>query len=188
MPDNYNLSLGRLKSQLRRLKNKPDVLREYDKIIRDQEKEGIVEKIGNEESTVKRIHYLPHQAVIQKDAEMTKVRVVFDASAKERKNGVSLNQCLHVGPSLVSMLYDVLLRIREHKVVLFGDIKQAFLNIEVATEDRDAMRFLWVDNVLGIDLQVVPYRFNRVILVQDQALSSHRNDETSFCRVLRNGS
>ena len=61
------------------------------------------------------------------------------------------------------MLYDVLLRIREHKVVLFGDIKQAFLNIEVATEDQDAMCFLWVDNVLGDDLQVVPYRFNRVI-------------------------
>ena len=30
LPDNYNLSLGRLKSQLRRLKNEPDVLREYD--------------------------------------------------------------------------------------------------------------------------------------------------------------
>ena len=55
------------------------------------------------------------------------------------------------------MLYDVLLRIREHKVVLFGDIKQVFLNNEVATEDRDAMHFLWVDNVLGDDLQVVPH-------------------------------
>ena len=48
-------------------------------------------------------------------------------------------------------------------MVFFGDIKQAFLNIEVAIEDRDAMYFLWVDNVLGDDLQVVPYRFNRVI-------------------------
>ena len=163
LPDNYDLSLGRLKSQLRRLKNEPIVLREYDKIICDQGKEEIVEKIGNEESTAKRIHYLPHQAVIRKDAETTKVRVVFDASAKERKNGVSLNQCLHVGPSLVPMLYDVLLKIREHEVALFGDIKQAFQNIEVATEDRDAMRFLWVDNVLGDDLQLVPYRFNRVI-------------------------
>ena len=83
--------------------------------------------------------------------------------SKERKNGVSLNQCLHVGPNLVPMPYDALLRIREHKVVLFGDIKQAYLNIEVATKDRDAMHFLWVDNVLGNDLQVVPYRFNRVI-------------------------
>ena len=33
----------------------------------------------------------------------------------------------------------------------------------MATEDRDAMRLLWVDNVLGDDLQVVPYRFNKVI-------------------------
>ena len=36
---------------------------------------------------------------------------------------MSINQCCHVGPSLVPMLYDVLLRIRELKVVLFGDIK-----------------------------------------------------------------
>ena len=45
LPDNHNLSFGRLKSQLRRLKNEPNVLREYDKIIHDQEKEGIVEKL-----------------------------------------------------------------------------------------------------------------------------------------------
>ena len=57
----------------------------------------------------------------------------------------------------------MLLKIREHKVVLFGDIKQEFLNIEVATDDRDAMHFLWVDNVLDDDLHVVPNRFNRVI-------------------------
>ena len=95
---------------------------------------------------------------------------------------MSLNQCLPVGCSLVPMLYDVLLRIREHKVVLFGDIKQAFLNTEVATH------FLWVDNVLGKDLQVVPYRCNRVIFGAGPSPFLFWNNETSFCEVLRGGS
>ena len=43
------------------------------------------------------MHYFPHQAVIRKEAETTKLRVVFDASSKEDKRGTSLNDCLHVG-------------------------------------------------------------------------------------------
>ena len=60
--------------------------------------------------------------------------MVFDASSKESRRGVSFNDCLHVGPSLSPLLFDVLLRLRTYKVVLIGDIEQAFLNIEVAKE------------------------------------------------------
>ena len=37
---------------------------------------------------------------------------------KGRGNGVPLKQCLHIGSSLFPMLYVVLLRIREHNMVL----------------------------------------------------------------------
>ena len=35
------------------------------------------------------MHYLPHQAVIRKEAETTWLRVVFDTSSKEDKKGTS---------------------------------------------------------------------------------------------------
>ena len=99
LPNNRVLAEGRLKSQLRKLRKTPEILEAYDGTIKEQLKEGIMEEIP-EKPTGSRITYLPHQAVVRKDAETTKVRVVYDASAKPSKNARSLNECLHVGPSL----------------------------------------------------------------------------------------
>jgi len=162
LPSNYANSLARMKGQIRRLKKEPEVLIEYDSIIKEQLKLGIIEKVVDLERA-ENAHYLPHQAVIRRDAETTKVRVVYDASAKEGKNGTSLNDCLHVGPSLNPLLFDILIRFRCHKVVLVGDIEKAFLNIEVDKGDRDCLRFLWVEDVLQDNLKVVVYRFCRVV-------------------------
>ena len=164
LPSNYGNALSRLRSQVRRLEKEPEVLREYDHIIKDQLEKGIVEKVPDQEVKAgKIVHYLPHQAVVRKSAETTKVRMVFDASSKESRRGVSLNDCLHVGPPLAPLLFDVLLRLRTYKVVLIGDIQQAFLNIEVAKEDRDAMRFLWYSDICTRDGIIDVYRFCRVI-------------------------
>ena len=40
-----------------------------------------------------------------------------------------------------------MLRFRVHKVAVAADIEKAFLMIAVAPEDRDVLRFLWVDNI-----------------------------------------
>ena len=89
---------------------------------------------------------MSHQAVIRKDAETIKMRIVYHALAKESKSGVALNDCLHAGPSLNPLLFDILVRFRENKVALVGDIEKAFLNIEVDPGDRDCLRFLWIDD------------------------------------------
>ena len=85
---------------------------------------------------------MPHQAVIRRDALTTKVRIVYDASAKEGRRGVSLNDCLHVGPPLNPLLMNILFRFRENRVALVGDIEKAFLNIEVDEQDQDYLRFV----------------------------------------------
>ena len=88
---------------------------------------------------------------------------MYDASAKVQKRGTSLNDCLRKGPSLNPLLFDVLLRFREKRVALVGDIEKAFLNIEVDKADRDCLRFLWVENPADQKSKIVVYRFCRVV-------------------------
>ena len=78
-----------------------------------------------------RVSYLPHSAVVRENAETTKVRVVYDASCKDKNTLTSLNDCLNMGPSLTPLIFDILLRFRDARVALVGDIAKAFLNIEV---------------------------------------------------------
>ena len=40
------------------------------------------------------------------------------------------------------MIFDILLQFRLHEYILLPDIKQAFLNVRVRTEDSDFLRFL----------------------------------------------
>ena len=73
---------------------------------------------------------------MHKEASTTTVRVVYDASAKVGTGGTSLNDCLNVGPLLNPLLINILLRFREKRVALVGDIEKAFLNIEVDKRNR----------------------------------------------------
>ena len=108
-------------------------------------------------------HYLPHRPVIRKDAEITKVCVVYYVSCKDKQHGVSLNDCLLMGPSLTPLLFDLLISWRTHKVALVADIEKAFLNVEVDPTDRDRLRFLWVDDIQAQNPSILIYRLNRVV-------------------------
>ena len=44
LPSNYGNALSRLRSQVRKLEKEPEVLREYDHIIKDQLEKGTVER------------------------------------------------------------------------------------------------------------------------------------------------
>jgi len=62
-------------------------LKASDTVIKEQAALGIVERVPELE-TAEKVHYLPHHAVIQKDAKTTKLRVAYDASSKEEENEV----------------------------------------------------------------------------------------------------
>ena len=88
------------------------------------------------------VFYLPMHAVHKQSSTTTKLRVVFDASAKSSTN-TSLNDTLMVGPTLHSPLIDVLLRFRCHVVAITADISKMYRAIELVPSDRDYHRFLW---------------------------------------------
>ena len=81
-------------------------------------------------------------AVKKESSTTTKIRAVFDASAKS-SSGVSLNDLLLVGPTVHSSLVDVLPRFRFHRVALTADVSKMYRAIELTPEDRDLHRFVW---------------------------------------------
>ena len=80
--------------------------------------------------------YIPHKAVVRENAESTKMRIVYDASAKASTSSPSLNECLQTGPPLQNELWSALTRKRFRPVAIAGDLKQAFLQARVRRADR----------------------------------------------------
>ena len=56
-------------------------------------------------------HYLADKGV-EKESVATPVRIVYDCSAKAGQRELSLNDCLHAGPTLAADLTEILLRFR----------------------------------------------------------------------------
>ena len=110
---------------------------------------------------VGREFYIPHKPVIRESAESTKLRTVFDASAKANEKSPSLNDCLETGPALQNLLWDILVRNRLKLIALAGDLKQAFLQVRIRMEDRDALQFHWLKNKATYEVEVL--RFTRAL-------------------------
>ena len=78
LPDNYENCVVRLNSTVKRLRKQPEVFREYNSFIEDQERKGIIERVNNSTiPEVGKVHYLPHHRVIRQQALSTKLRVVL---------------------------------------------------------------------------------------------------------------
>ena len=159
LPSNRNVAEARFNSLMRKLDKQPGMLETYDEIIRNQIKEGIVELAPAEIKGP--VHYIPHKPVVRENAQSTKVRIVYDASAKEDKESPSLNDCLEIGPPLQRKILDILTIIRFKPILLTGDIKQAFLQIFIRESERDVLRFIWVDD-LESRVKTI-YRVTRVL-------------------------
>ena len=94
------------------------------------------------EKPCREVFYLPMHAVVKQSSTTTQLRVVFDSSAKT-KSGASLNDQLLVGPTVRAPLIDVLLRFRQHKVVLTTDVSRMYRTVLLPESHRDLHRFVW---------------------------------------------
>jgi len=90
-------------------------------------------------------YYMPHHAVFKESSDTTKIRIVFDASAKS-SNGISLNDVLMVGPTIQNTLFAYLVRFRTYKYVLTADIERMYLQVLVHPDERRYQRVLWRRN------------------------------------------
>ena len=96
-------------------------------------------------------YYLPVQGVVRESSTTTKLRAVFDASART-SNGTSLNDTLLTGPTMYPLLSDVLIRFRNHAIGFSADIGKRFREIVLHPEERDLHRFLRRDEADRIQI------------------------------------
>lgn len=164
LPNNYGLALGRMKSVLRRLRERPSRLHEYNNIMQEQLCAGILERVERPWMKCGPLHYLAHQPVYKQDSLNTKCRICYDGSA-HIKNQPSLNDCLLRGVVFAGQaekqIASILLRFRSYKHILISDIEKAFLQVSLRPSDRDSARLLWPADPFHSDIPEV-LRFRRV--------------------------
>ena len=164
-------SKARLANSLKKLNRDPEKLQVYDDIIKTQLQEGIVEEVVPSMITdEKKQFFIPHKMVVKEEAETTKNRIVYDASARAVDHSPSLNECLEVGPPLQNRIWDILVRNRFKPIVITGDLKQAFLQVRIRESDRNYLQFHWIKDTYTQEMQVL--RFTRALfgLVQSPFL------------------
>ena len=114
-----------------------------DAIFLDQIKKGYVEEITDlADINREDCNYIPYFPVVRPDKSSTKVRIVFDAAAKNRDKQ-SLNSQIEKGPNRLQDLFGILLRFRQYEIALTADISEMFLQCRLNDEDRRYHRFWW---------------------------------------------
>ena len=109
LSDTYQMCLKLLGSLRNRLKQDHNLLNEYDSILKEQLLNGIIECVPEDQLNSENTHYLCHHAVVRKDHDTTKVRIVFDGSA--------LNEALELGENFMPSLFDTLLLFRVYPIL-----------------------------------------------------------------------
>ena len=162
LSDNRNLSLKRLKSLYSRLQTSQDLFSAYNKVFREQLRDGIIERVPETEENNTEMFFLPHHGVVREQRQTTKLRIVFDASAKDSSDTFSLNDLLEIGPNYVPNLVGLLLSFRSNLIAITADIEKAFHQISIDTIDRNYLRFYWFENISSENPTIVQYRFARL--------------------------
>ncbi|XP_043263949.1 uncharacterized protein LOC122404115 [Colletes gigas] len=147
-------ALNRLLSLERRFRRDPDLKREYSDVLKEYLDLGHMSEV---EPRGTEGFYLPHHAVIKPTSTTTKIRVVFDGSARS-SSGLSLKDTLLTGPTIQDDIFALLVRFRSHTYVLTGDIEKMYRQFLIRPEDRRYQRILWRDN----DDKIKTYELNTV--------------------------
>ena len=135
-----------MKYQEARLAKKPELKEKVVKILEKQLEEGIIEKVTEEDSQERQVHYVPWHTVIREWHETTPIRIVYNLSNKD-KNGLSLNSCQSAGPNLLPDTIKLLTQFRSKKVGFTVDIRKMFHQILLDDEQKDLHRFLAFNEV-----------------------------------------
>ncbi|XP_014298655.1 uncharacterized protein LOC106693841 [Microplitis demolitor] len=142
--ESYSSALRRFYALERKFQQKPDVRDDYVAFLNEYISLGHM-SLADDQEAKKKGFFLPHHAVVKEDSVTTKVRVVFDGSART-STGVSLNDTLMVGPKLQDDLFIILMRFRSHTYVLTADAEKMYRQVRVNYDDDQYQKILYRAN------------------------------------------
>lgn len=137
--ESFAMAMRRYKSLQRRFEKDPQLKQKYDEVLEEYLTLNHMRLVTN-----KPTHqcFLPHHAVVKESSTTTKVRTVFDASAKT-SSGASLNDCLCVGPVIQPELFDLIIGWRKFQYALSSDIEKMYRMMYVNPEHVQWQTILW---------------------------------------------
>ena len=181
--DTFTQAKRRFLNLEKRLDSNPNLKKGYTEFIHEFIDLNHLEPVPDNEIAKPdhQLNFLPHHCVHKEDSTTTKLRVVFDGSAKS-SNGNSLNGSLMVGPTVQQDLFSILIRFRLHKVALSGDIAKMYRQIALDPAAKDFHRLLWRDSNTDFIKQ---FRMTRVTYgIASSAFHSTRSvvDVANLCK------
>ena len=115
----------------------------FREVMHEYFKKGHAEQVPLEklDNPRKEIYYLPIHTVHEEDSTTSKLRIVFDVSAKTT-SGTSFNDHLLVGPTVHPPLIDILLRFWRFTVPLTTDMSRMYGDVKLADDQKDLHCFV----------------------------------------------
>lgn len=142
--DVRSVALRRFYNLEKRLHKYPDIYKSYCDFMHEYVAMGHMEVVSSVPpwTSPQNLYYIPHHSVINPNSSTTKLRVVFDASAKSY-DGKSLNETLFSGPKLQQDINAILLNFRRYPIAFTADIKMMYRQIWVDKRHWDYQRIVW---------------------------------------------
>ncbi|XP_058449333.1 uncharacterized protein LOC131429292 [Malaya genurostris] len=178
--DSKTTALRRFHYLERRLSQDPNLKIQYHSFLSEYWSLGHMRMVPSTEPEPSLVHYLPHHAVLKESSSTTKVRVVFDGSAKT-STGYSLNDALQIGPIVQDELLTLVLRFRKYPIALVADIEKMYRQVLLNPNDALLQRIFWRfnsnDPISTFELQTVTYGLSPSSFLATRSLQQLAIDE-----------
>uniref|UniRef100_A0ABD2X276 Peptidase aspartic putative domain-containing protein n=1 Tax=Trichogramma kaykai TaxID=54128 RepID=A0ABD2X276_9HYME len=126
----------------RKLCKNPALYEDYKNTMRQMIRADQMRKIKIKPQDTQAHYFLPHHAVVKESSTTTRVRPVFNASARNA-SGHSLNEHLMTGPNLLPHIVLVLAHWRRYPVAFVADVSKMYLQARLHPEDWKFQSILW---------------------------------------------
>ncbi|KAL0838691.1 hypothetical protein ABMA28_016761 [Loxostege sticticalis] len=133
-------AIGQFYSLEQKLNKQPEIAQDYKTFINEYLELGHMKPATASDSAIQ--CYLPHHCVTRLESSTTKLRVVFNASAKT-SSGYSLNDVMCRGPNLQQDLQSLIIKWRQYQFAFTADIEKMFRQIWLDDQDQQLQRIIW---------------------------------------------